>query len=43
MLVDLLRNEIKKIICYKDIKDIRLFDDKIEILFKNPICSVNKF
>jgi len=41
ILIDLLRNEIKKIICYRDIKNLNLNEDHIKIDFVVPICTVN--
>jgi len=43
ILIDLTTNEIKKIICYKDISDIILHEDHIKINFVDPICNVINF
>ena len=43
ILIDLMRNEIKKIICYNDIKEIDLGDNQIMITFKQIIFGVILF
>lgn len=43
ILVDLHRNEIKKIICYYDILDLVLMEDAIKIIFNKIIFSVKFF
>jgi hypothetical protein len=43
ILIDLMRNEIKKIICYKDISLIEKFDNQIIVNFKQSIFGVNFF
>ena len=43
ILVDLHRNEIKKIISYYDILDLVLIEDGIKIIFNRIICRVKFF